>query len=96
MARDDEPVSLAAIRATKAGNGRLWSVEDALREALRMIKNAEITPDLVYIALRERHHDKPALVRYPSFVAGEHNLAEVVGLLEIHIIRSAQEPTEDD
>lgn len=96
MARDDEPVSLATIRAAKAGNGSLWSVEDALREALRMIKDAEITPDLVFIALRERHPDKPGLVRYPSFVAGEHTLAEVVGLLEIHIVRAAQDPMEDD
>lgn len=46
---DDEPISLAEVRAVKAQDSRLWSPRDALASVLRAIDSGEIAPTAISI-----------------------------------------------
>lgn len=45
----NHPVSLAAVRAEKSGNGADWTPRDALIDILRQIDSGEIEPDALIV-----------------------------------------------
>lgn len=71
----DAPVSVAELRADKAGDGRLWTPRDALVNLLREIDRGEVAPDTLVIAFRDQ-----GLTRFRMAC---HDGATAVGVLEL-------------
>ena len=60
------------------------SVVEALEWCLRDIAAGTIKPDMLYVALGERHHDRPNAVRITSYCAGV-SKTEARKLLFLHL-----------
>lgn len=72
----DEPISLAAARATKAEDCRLWSPLDALKDLVRRIEAGEVNPTQLVVHYFEEtadgcrnHHYTAAGVTFPEHLA---------------------------
>lgn len=80
-----EPINLNAKRALAAGDARLWTPLDALKDAIAKVESGDLKPDLIYIAMRESD-DKANLASWPATMAGG-TAIEITGLLATHLHR---------
>ena len=78
--------SLNQTKADKEQDCRLWTPLEALEALVQEIKNGEISPDMVYVAMRVRDADDTNLVFYNYTTAGATNM-ELSGLLAQHLHR---------
>lgn len=77
-----DPVNLNAARMERSKNCKDWTVRDVLEKALKDLDAGVISPDMVYLCIREPGPDNT--VDYWHLAAGVTNI-EAVGLLAHHL-----------
>lgn len=83
MSDGERPVSLAARRASKAGDGRLWTPLDCLHDTVAEIERGEWRQcELIYVAMAIRVDEHT--LRFPLSCAGGRTI-EYMGLLAQHL-----------
>lgn len=77
-----EIVSLDEARAARSDYARDWTPLYALKKAVESIESGEMTPDMVYIAFRQKHGE--GMASYDCYCAGGDDI-HFAGLLTTHI-----------
>lgn len=73
-----EPISIAQIKAEKAGDCSLWGPRDILIDVLRRLDNGNIVPTRMIICYREGEPDDP----HTSYTICGDDVLTHVGMLE--------------
>lgn len=86
----DRPLSIAARRAVKAGDCRVWTPVDALRDVLDDIDAGRLKPEMIYIAILATNPAKPKIPRLRFYAAGG-SKTELAGLLARHLNKMSRD-----